>query len=388
MSAAANRKVGMAGRSGKGIPDDGEGGYPRVWLLVGEKRGDNAQIRNLAGAVGWPFVEKHFRIAPRWVDAKPPVRPSLAHVELDRSDPIEGPWPVLVFTAGRRLASVARYVEQACGGRTQVVVIGKPRGRAADFDLIVVSGHYVIPDAPNVARHALPLMNVDREALAETKKEWVGRLTLLPRPLSALFVGGPTGGLRFDVETTRRLLEQTRETVDRRRGSLYITTSRRTPRAIADWLREERTPNEQLHLYDPDEAAGENPYRGLLALADHFVVTTDSLAMMVEVAWLGRPLSLFPLTRESSGLESLLERMRLLPRLDPRRDPILAGGLIARLLAGAGHPIHSRDLTATARWLVEHGLASWLGDPVVSPPPLFDDALERVAVRIRALVTG
>jgi hypothetical protein len=77
-----------------------------------------------------------------------------------------------------------------------------------------------------------------------------------------------------------------------------------------------------------------------------------------------------------------------LPRLDPRHDPIPAGGLAARLLARLGHPIHSRDLTATARWLVEHGLASWLGDPVVSPPPLVDDALERVAVRIRALVTG
>jgi len=367
-------------------PAPPSGAAPRIWLLLGEKRGDNAQVRNLATAVGLPFTEKNMVMKPEWVDGKPPVAASIDHLDLDRSDSLDEPWPDLVMTAGRRLASVALHLKQISGGRTRLVVVGKPRGRMQDFDLIVVARHYVLPDAPNVARHDLPLMNVDKDALAETKKAWVGRLTLLPRPLSALFVGGPTGGLRLDVETTRRLLDETRKTVDQRRGSLYIVTSRRTPPAVNDFLGNEKSPNEQLYLYDAATPANENPYQGLLALADHFVVTTDSLSMMVEVARLGRPLSLFPLEREGAGFEGVLTRLGLLRRLSPQDDAIPAGGLAARLAAALGRPVHSRDLTAISRLLVAERLASWLLDPVIQPEPYADDALDRVATRIRGLL--
>ena len=359
---------------------------PCVWLLLGEKRGDNAQVRNLAHAVGWDSIEKTIYVKAAWKDAKPPVVASLDHIDRTRSAPLEGPWPDLILTAGRRLASVALFVKQASGGRTRIVVIGKPRGRRRDFDLIVVAAHYVLPDAPTVVRHALPLMGVDRDALDETKKAWVGRLTLLPRPLSALFVGGPTGGLRLDVSTARQLLEATRRTVEKRRGSLFIVSSRRTPAEVSAFLREEKTPNEQLYLYDAEPTAQENPYRGLLALADHFVVTMDSLSMMVEVASLGRPLSIFPLERESGSLEGALTSIGLLGRLDPREDSVPAGGVAARTLAALGWPIHSRDLSAIARLLVRESLASWLGDPVVAPPRYQDPGLDEAAERVRALL--
>ncbi len=361
---------------------------PRVWLIVGEKRGDNAQIRNLALAVGWAFEEKMIRVAPAWVDGKPLVRASLDHVDRDRSDPLEGPWPHLVITAGRRLASVGLWIKRASQGRTRLVVIGKPRGRAEKFDLIVVAAHYVISDAPNVARHAFPLNQVDPDALAAAEKAWQGRLTLLPPPLTALMVGGPTGGLRFDVRTAQDLLEKTLEVVAAQRGSLYITTSRRTPAAVANWLRGSYSDSAQLYFYDPDSAWEENPYQGLLALADDFVVTADSLSMMVEVAQLGRPLRIHPLEREAGAIERGLVAVGLLETSSPRTDPIPAGGLAARALAAIGRPIHSRDLTAISRRLVEMGLAGWLGEPEVLPAVYEDDALERAAERIRALVGG
>ena len=364
---------------------------PRVWVLVGEKRGDNAQVRNLAQAVGWDFEEKHVQMKTEWREGKPPVAASLGHVDLVASDSLEGPWPELVLLAGRRLASVALWIKAASKGQTRLVVVGKPRGKASAFDLIVIAAHYVMPDAPNVARHALPLMNVDRDALAETKKAWVGRLLLLPRPLSALFVGGPTGGLRFDVETAKELLAGARAAVLPRRGSLYIVTSRRTPAAVADYLAAERTPNEQIFLYGRPGEGGpgydENPYQGLLALAEHFIVTTDSLSMMVEVAKLGRLLSLYPVARATPGLEGVLTRLGVMKTLSPRADEIPAGGLAARTVAALGWPMHSRDLTAISRLLVEKHLASWLGEPVVQPEPYEDDALSQVAQRIRGLVS-
>jgi len=388
MSESSNPVRALSGASARGPvpsaePRDDE---PTVWLVVGEKRGDNAQIRNLARAVGWSFSEKTIHMAPQWVNGKPRVRASLDHIDPGASDVLEAPWPDLVITAGRRLASVALWIKQASGGRTRAVVLGKPRGSASDFDLVVTASHYVVRDAANVARHALPLNQLDFDALADAKKAWVGRLLLLPRPLTALLVGGPTGGLRFDVETARELLRRTREVVDKQRGSLYVTTSRRTPRAVTDYLRETCSVNDQLYLYDEGTPAADNPYPGLLALADDFVVTSDSLSMMVEVAQLGRPLRIHPLERDAGAIEKALEACRLLRPLSPRRDAIPGGGLTARVMSTLGWPIHSRDLSAISIRLVEMGLAGWLGDPEVKPAAFTDEALDEVANRIRALV--
>jgi mitochondrial fission protein ELM1 len=368
----------------------GDAETPRVWLVVGEKRGDNAQVRNLARAVGWPWDEKNVVMRSEWVDGKPRVAPSLDHVDRDRSDRLEGPWPDLVLTAGRRLTSVALWIKRQSGGRTRLVVVGKPRAHMRDFDLIVAAAHYVVPAAPNVARHAYPLMEVDRGALAATKQAWVGRLTLAPRPLTAVFVGGPTGGLRFGRAEAAALLSDARRLTAAHRGSLYIVTSRRTPTVVVDYLREAKRPDpmEQLAVYDPDTAPVENPYQGLLALADHFVVTTDSLSMMVEVAQLGRPLSLFALSRAPDFVERILERVGLLRPLDPTRDPLTAGGVLQRTLAGLGWPIHSRDLSAVSRRLVADGLAAWSTDPMPAPSRWPDEEIVEIASRIRELVRG
>ena len=47
--------------------------------------------------------------------------------------------PDLVITAGRRLSCVALWIKQASGGRTRIVLIGKPRGGAPEFDLVVAA---------------------------------------------------------------------------------------------------------------------------------------------------------------------------------------------------------------------------------------------------------
>jgi mitochondrial fission protein ELM1 len=340
--------------------------------------------------MGWSAEEKEVVVAPKWVDGKPPVKASLAHIDLAKSDPLEGPWPDLVITAGRRLSSVALWIKRASWGRTRLVIVGKPRGRLSDFDLIVAASHYCFAGAgsapPNVIQHDFPLMGIGRERLAEVKKAWVGRLTLLPRPLTALMVGGPTGGLRFDVETARALLRKTMAHVEKQRGSLYVTTSRRTPRAIAEWFQQACTVNDQLYLYDAEAPAEQNPYLGLLALADDFVVTPDSLSMMVEVAQLGRPLLIHPLERDTGRVERMLRTIGVLEDLSPKTDSLPAGGVAARTMARLGWPIHSRDLTAISRGLVEKGLAGWLGEPVVRPSAYSDETLDGVVARVRALL--
>ena len=77
-------------------------------------------------------------------------------------------------------------------------------------------------------------------------------------------------------------------------GSLYLSTSRRTRPDVVAALEAGLPPGATLHRWTAG-SSDDNPYLGLLAFADRFVVTGDSVSMMVEVASLGRPLAIFPL---------------------------------------------------------------------------------------------
>lgn len=361
-------------------------GRPRVWLVMGEKRGDNAQIMNLAEAVGWDCEVKNILVKPEWAIKKPKVRATLDHVDLARSDSLEAPWPDLVITAGRRLSCVGFWIKRASAGKVRLVMIGKPRRLLDSVDLIVAASHYVLKPGPNVVRHDLPLMHADQRMLESAAALWQSRLAENPRPLTALMVGGPTGGLRFDLETARDLFEKTIESVEESGGSLYITTSRRTPPEVSEMLRRECPESARLFEFDSEATPSENPYHALLALADRFIVTTDSISMMVEVARLGRWLSIYPLESEAGLFERGFTALGLIRPLSPRQDTIPGGGLWARTMYRLGRPDYNRDLSAIPRLLVEKGWAGWLGDDWVDPSPFFDDELDEVAERIRALV--
>ncbi|MFK7895555.1 MAG: mitochondrial fission ELM1 family protein [Myxococcota bacterium] len=363
-----------------------EGSAPQVWLLMGEKPGDNAQIRNLAEAIGFPATEKNVVVHPKWQQGKPRVKPSISHIDLDRSDPLEGPWPDLVITAGRRLSSVGMWIKKASEGRTKLVMIGKPRRLLDSVDMIVVAAHYVLTPGENRALHDLPFMHVDQARLEAAVGVWESKLQDLPRPLTALMVGGPTGGLKFDLETARDLFQKTLRDVEENSGSLYITTSRRTPAKVVEMLRRECPDSARLYVFDADGPPEENPYFGLLGLADHFAVTTDSVSMMVEVVRLGRALSIYPLESSVGVFEQTLASLGLVRPLSAKTDPLPAGGLRARTFYRLGRPVHSRDLSAIPRLLVRKGLAGWLGEPRVTPVAFEDDELEQVARRVRALV--
>jgi mitochondrial fission protein ELM1 len=164
-----------------------------------------------------------------------------------------------------------------------------------------------------------------------------------------LLVGGPTKPVRFDASVARDLA--TRAAALRDGGTLYTTTSRRTPAAIADALAAALPSGEPFFRWR--EGATDNPYLALLGTADRFVVTSDSITMLVEVARLGRPLAIYS--------------------LPPR------GGAWWRRIASR------RDLEAVPALLIERGLAVRLGEPLRAVAKGVPDELDRVAARVRAL---
>lgn len=359
---------------------------PNIWLIVGDRLGDNAQVETLVAGLGLPVMRKYVKVVDPWVKGKPRVVPSLHHLDLAQSDPLEAPWPDLVITVGRRLTLVALWIREQSGDRTRIALVGKPSCSTDRFSLIVIGGEVQIPPGPNVHRTSLPLLRVDEEEVARAAGEWRERLAGLPRPLIGILVGGPTNPFAFTRGVEERLIELAREIAEDQRGTPYVTTSPRTPPRTVAALREKLPAGAQF--FEWRRGAPDNPYRGLLGLADGFIVTGDSISMLVEVAKLHKPLAIFPLPY--AWLHKLDRARRSSARwLYEQGDQSSATGLRKGLLkiGGALHMLpRTRDFTAVHDLLIERGLAVPAGAPLQPSSGDLPNDLPAVVARVRALV--
>jgi mitochondrial fission protein ELM1 len=337
-------------------------------------------VQVLADALGWPCEVRQVFPKPEWVLGKPSFAPGLGHLDLERSARLEPPWPDLIVTIGRRPSMAALWVQDRSGGRTRIVLVGRPKRWAERFALIVAPSQFRIPPRDNLVQLALPLMRVDPAKVAAAGETWRPRLAGMKRPLTAVLVGGETKPFRFDAEVAGTLLHELERIRARDGGSLYVTTSRRTRPEVVAALEAGLPRDALLYRWSPETGA-DNPYLGLLALADRFVVTGDSVSMMVEVASLGKPLAIFalPVGRD------LASRLRAgLGRLAGGEGGLL--GRLAHLLHRLGIAGYARDLGEIHRLLVDRGLAVRLGQPFRPASGPLADELGAVVGRIRALL--
>ena len=359
---------------------------PLIWFIVGDRLGDNAQVETLVAGLDLEIARKYVCVKAPWIKGKPKVIPSLHHLDTAKSDTLEPPWPDLIITVGRRLSMVALWVQQQSGGRTRLVLIGKPSGQAKSFSLFITSAEVQMPPAPNLLKISMPLLRVDENKVRAAADAWRDRLANLPRPLVGILVGGPTNPFVFNRRVEDGLLQAAIDVVEKEGGTPYVTTSPRTPERTIKILRE-KLPAE-ARFFQWQAGAEDNPYHALLGLADGFVVTGDSISMLVEVAKLGRPLAIFALPY------GILHKIDQLRRVGARRlyapDTGSRSDGTRRFLRAIGAVLHilprTRDFTAIHKLLIDRGLAVPVGKPLQEPCGEVPNDLPLVAERIAAML--
>jgi hypothetical protein len=353
-------------------------------LLIGDKLGDNQQVEliaeRLALRFGWRAEARKLRFDPSYRTGKPHFRADNSHVDAAQSDPLAPPWPDLLLTIGRRPSMVALWVKEQSGGRTRVVIVGRPRRWLQRFDLIIAAAHHHVPPLANVVRLGLPLIVANRDAVAAAKVQWWPRFAEMRRPLFALFVGGPTKPHVFDQDVARELMARVVNSVAAEGGSLWVTTSPRTSTDVVEAIAAALP--EHARLFRWVAGSTDNPYLGLLACADRFIVTGDSVSMQVEVARLGKPLAIYPLP-VAYGLVERLRRHAAHITYGKSEQPLLA-----RLIMGlqrVGLVQFPRDVAQIHQLLFAQGLAVRLGEPFALPDAGADVDLDHVVERIGGL---
>ncbi len=361
---------------------------PSIWLLLGNKKGDNGQVETIAAALesqfGWHCERKNIQVLETFLFGKPKVGPTLYHIDREASDPLEPPWPDLIITVGRSPANVALWVKQQSGGHSRIILVGKPSGYMERCDLIITSAETLPAPYPNVLRINMPLMRIDQAAINQGAADWRDRLAKLPRPLVGIMVGGPTNPFVFNQSVTDELVKEA-DRIIADGGTPYFTTSRRTPTNITDQLKQRLTC--RAVLYDWNDSNADNPYMGLLGLADRFVVTGDSISMMVEVIHLKKPLQILSLPTSLLGYFDQARRTLARWLYQPANDSLTSKLRIALAhLVFHSHLIrHTRHYPGFHQLLVDLKLASWLGQTAVPPAGQMPDDIPTVLAGIKAL---
>ena len=364
---------------------------PRVWLLFGERRGDNAQVRALADLLGWPAEIKQLRwLAQEIEPAKAGV--SLAGLDKAASDPLTAPWPDILIGIGYRSAPIARWISAQGGGHAINIRLGRPRTDLSPYDLVITTPQYGLPSAPNVRELVLPLVAVDKAEAAKTAERWRPTLASLPKPWVAVLLGGPTQHMAFDEAVAHILAADLNRFAEQAKCSLLITTSPRSPQGLKAIIGQTIRRPHFFHQWSPD---ADNPYFALLSLSDAAIVTGDSASMMADAAAFDLPLVVYELPwlgrskkpgliagikrhvrerRERRGMASLradpLDRfydmLTRLGRARPRRNVL---GLMQKLY----------DARIAKPFQADQPDLSW------RPAPVARDDRDRLVVEIKAL---
>jgi len=265
------------------------------WIVTEGLVGLQNQAIGLAQALGLPYVLKEVK-KPKglWQLLSP-----------DRHD-FTPPWPDILISCGRQSGPVSVAIRRASENKTFTVHIQDPFMDPKQFDVVIVPAHDKLQGS-NVFVTQGSIHHVSTEKLISAAEHFRPLLASMPRPLISVLVGGKNRHQNFSTVSAHDFAGKLLAAATNTGGGLAISTSRRTG------ARNEAILRQDLKGYPSYiwEGTEENPYLGLLALADVIIVTSDSISMISEACSTGKPVYIYELPnggkRHKQFCESLIQ---------------------------------------------------------------------------------
>ncbi len=308
------------------------------WIVTDGARGNEKQCQALAhylaqiGAIEnqppsrfrLALAQPWSALAPRLSWRAPSAYRAAANADADCTDIArltQHPAPRLLISCGRRAALVARVLKKTAGSMLTTVQILNPRIPPQHFDWVVCPRHDLLSGS-NVITTEGALHNVDDESLETARTQW-SELASLQSPRIAVLVGASNGAYQIDQAYLERLLSGASTLTGR--GTMMVTTSRRTPPELQNFVRHWLTKHyPERFLFHADQPGLANPYPGFLAYAERIVVSSDSVNMISEALGTGRPVHCLTVSTENQRFsrfqKALVDSGRLLSLDDPSRS--------------------------------------------------------------------
>jgi hypothetical protein len=266
-----------------------------LWVLLDSRTGSVGQAKGVMAHLNpkkFEIVEKRLEYnklsgLPNFMRGKTLVGITPASKAL-----ITPPFPDLILSTSRRTVPVARFIKKFRPSTKLIQLMYPGHTGLKEFALAIVPEHDRNKSQESNVFHIVGAPHrTTPETLANARAKWTDKFADLPKPLTALIIGGAIKGKEFSAENAVLLAEKILRLKKAIGGSLLITSSRRTGQK-AENLIMERLKGIPAHTFLWGDTS-ENPYLGYLACADQIVVTGDSVSMCSEACGTGKPVFVF-----------------------------------------------------------------------------------------------
>lgn len=302
------------------------------WIITEGMIGTENQCLGIAEAlgIGQPHIIKIGLNQP-WKTLSPWLGFEMAWTF---DQPLESPYPDLLIAAGRKSVAASRYIKKKSGGKTFTVQLQNPKCSPKNFDLVAVPHHDNLRKENVLVTHGAP-NRLTLDKLAEAKHHFSLQFESLIEPRIAVLIGGNSRTHKMTTAIMHNLVEQLKQI----KGSLMVTASRRTGeknlKILQDGLKDTNAT-----LWD---GSGENPYFGMLAWADHILVTADSVSMLSDAGTTGKPVHMIGLEGSSPRFDRFHNHLQEINVMRPLS--LEAGG---NLQSWSYEPLNDAKMVAEA----------------------------------------
>lgn len=266
-----------------------------IWILLDNRIGSRHQAEGIANYLDNSKFEIIFKEIEytKWAALPNIIRGnSLLGTTRGSKQQLSAPFPDFVLSTTRRTAPIARWIKKHNSTTQLFQLLHIGRIGIKDFTTIFVPEHDSYKyKSPNIQYTVGSPHFITREKLEAAYCEWKNTFATLPHPITAVIIGGAIKKHPFSLENAQNLAQLIKEIKEQDKGSILITTSRRTGKEAETKIMNHLTniPN-YAYLWG---AEGKNPYLGFLACADNIIVTGDSVSMCCEATAARKPLAIF-----------------------------------------------------------------------------------------------
>lgn len=266
-------------------------GKNSCWIITEGIAGTENQCLGVAEALGVDPDVIRIKLKQPWKT----LSPWLGFENAGIFDPaLSSPWPDLLIAAGRKSVAASRYIKKQSGSKTFTVQLQDPKTSPDQFDLVAVPTHDKLRGNNVISTHGAP-NRITQEKLEAARKEFAPLFEPLVGTRVAMMIGGNSRTHKLTPEILKPVVDR----IKKLDISLMITTSRRTgeenTKIICNTLS-----GDNVYFWDGKDP---NPYFGMLAWADHILVTGDSVSMLSDAGTTGKPVHMIPLEGGSARFD-------------------------------------------------------------------------------------
>jgi len=247
-------------------------------LLTEGMHGMISQVEGLAKALNLEFIHEKIELNNFWKMIPPkftPVKDFVFKNDISKKFNI-------VISCGRKSVVPSIFLKKKFGNKIMNIHIQDPKVSLNNFDFVVAPEHDGL-EGINVLKSKGAIHYLTEKELEENIDYLKPKIK--KNKVIVFVVGGPNKYYDFSDEIIEKIFAKTKKNFIDQGYQLILIPSMRTPQRIIDKA-QNFFDDDQVIIEDIDKKA----YLSSLKLADHIVVTCDSISMISEAAMTGRPI--------------------------------------------------------------------------------------------------